>query len=176
MAVRTEMRTQLTWLKRKLGDLLTEREVYYCLFPLVIYFDEMIQAAAGDSAAGWTPLQRELFNVSNGGELFYESLDDLLRKDETLPLIYEVFYFCLTDGFKGRWIDEPAKIEDWKERVASRIPVPPLPAAAKTIHRTGGAVELAQFPLRYYLWAAVALFGIVFCFRMAGYLEAVLLN
>ena len=114
VALRAELRKRLVQLRLKLAENLTEREAYYALFPVVIYVDELVQSVFEGKARLYRPLQQELFEIDNGGEAFYSVADTLLRKAETLPLIFEVFYFCLSDGFRGMYVQEPARIEEYQ--------------------------------------------------------------
>ena len=122
--VRGAVRAKLDMLKAKLTKTLTERESYLVLFPIVVYCDEVIQnkLLAGPEMV-WPPLQKELFKIDNGGEAFYDTLDDLVRKPDTLPFIYEVFYFCLAAGFMGKHANNLAKINEYKSKLEARIPV-----------------------------------------------------
>ena len=48
----------------------------------------------------WAPLQKELFNIDNGGELFFGAIDALLQRDETLPLIFGSFSSAFKTAFE----------------------------------------------------------------------------
>lgn len=159
VALRAELRSRLVKLKTKLAETLTEREVYYALFPLVVYSDELAQSATHGRAGAWPALQHELYEIDNGGELFYSSIDILLKREETSPLIFEVFYLCLSDGFLGQYVNAPEKIGDYKARLAARIPVasPTEKSEGKGQERP---VELLEFPKWYYLAAAAAVLGV----------------
>jgi type IV/VI secretion system ImpK/VasF family protein len=168
VALRSEIRSRLNLLKSRLSEVLTEREVYYTLFPIVVYVDELVQLATRGRAAAWPPLQRELYDIDNGGELFYTIIETLLKREETSPLIFETFYFCLSAGFLGQFQSEPSKIEEYKARLAFRIPVPESSG--------GGAnepppVELVRFPTWYYVAAAGVLLGVYLMLHLFGALE-----
>lgn len=167
VALRAELRKRLVQLRLKLAENLTEREAYYALFPVVIYVDELVQSVFEGKARLYRPLQQELFEIDNGGEAFYSVADTLLRKAETLPLIFEVFYFCLSDGFRGMYVQEPARIEEYQARLAQRIPVERPAATANTDLEE---VPLVTFPKRYYLAAAGAVLAVfVGLFVLARY-------
>ncbi len=121
--VRSDIRTQLEFLRVKLAESLTERESYLVMFPIVVYFDELIQSRYIKGGQTWPPLQRELYQIDDGGILFYDTLEDILRKPQTLPFIYEVYYFCIDHGFRGRYNDDPVKINEYKKKLAEKIPV-----------------------------------------------------
>lgn len=123
--MRAAIRSNLDVLKARLSENLTEREVYLVLFPVVVYFDELVMYTfLSQSHSNWPPLQKELFKIDNGGEIFYDTLDDILRKPETLPFVYEIFYFVLNDGFKGKFKDNEVKIAEYKKKLKEKIPVP----------------------------------------------------
>ncbi len=146
--LRSRVRKRLSWLKGKLGEALTEHEVYHTLFPLVVYADELALSITRGQSGRWEPLQSELYEVDNGGELFFTLIEDHLRKDETHPIVFEVFYFCLKDGFVGMYEGDPRKLEEIRARVAARIPL--APTGAEVDRRGPAQVELVPFPWRYY--------------------------
>lgn len=152
--MRAKIRKRLQWLKGKLAEVLTEHEVHHVLFPLVVYSDELVTSIARGKASKWEPLQSELYEIDNGGELFFTIIDDHLRKSETHPIIFEVSYFCLSDGFVGMYESDARKIEEYKTRLAERIPLQPVDSVAEA---PAGAIELVPFPWRYYAVAAAAI-------------------
>ncbi len=119
--LRSRLRKRLSWLKGRLAEALSEHDVYYTLFPIVVYADELVNAVSQAAVARWEPLQSELYDLSNGGEVFYSVLDERLRQEETHPLVFEVFYFCLSDGFTGAYQADPRKIDEVKARLSERI-------------------------------------------------------
>lgn len=155
--VRGAVRAKLDLLKANLTRTLTERESYLVLFPIVVYCDEVIQnrLLSGPEMV-WPPLQKELFKIDNGGEVFYDTLDDLLRKPETLPFIYEVFYYCLAAGFTGKHANNLAKINEYKSKLEAKIPValPPKPQEAAEAE---DVVSLETLPVWSWVGAAVFL-------------------
>jgi type VI protein secretion system component VasF len=165
VALRAELRSRLVKLKTKLAETLTEREVYYALFPLVVYSDELARSATIGRAGAWPALQRELYEVDNGGELFYSSIDVLLKREETSPLIFEVFFLCLSSGFLGQYATSPEKISDYKALLAARIPGP-APMERSDSKGQELPIELVAFPKWYYAAAAAAVIGVfaLLCF------------
>jgi type IV/VI secretion system ImpK/VasF family protein len=154
VSLRSEARRRLVWLRSRLSEVLTEREVYYCLFPLVTYVDELVFAVAGPRATAYEPLQSELYGVDNAGELFYVTIDELLRKDETLPVIFEVYFFCLQDGFMGLYGGDTHKRDEYRNRLAARIPVS-LPDKRPELAVSHAPVRLIPFPKWYYVGSIV---------------------
>ncbi len=126
--LRAEIRTRLEKLKNTFAECLNEREVYLTLFPLVLYFDEKVFLEFNvKNQSDWPPLQKELYNTYNGGELFYSTLDDILQKSETISSIYELFYLCLKMGFKGKYGGQQNKVEEYMQRLAEKFPTTTLP-------------------------------------------------
>ena len=153
--LRSKLRKRISWLKSELSVALTEHEVYYALFPLVVYTDELVASITRGQSLRWEPLQSELYEVDNGGELFFSILEERLRKDETAPIVFEVFYFCLVDGFVGMYQGDPRKLEEYRARVAQRIPLRPI--SDRPTGRDRAPVELVAFPWRFYAIAAAAI-------------------
>ena len=157
VGVRAEIRKQLDILRVKLAEQLTERDCYLVVFPIVAYFDEHIKTYyLAEKQLSWPPLQKELFQVDEAGELFYETVDDLLRKPQTIPFIYEVYYFCLSQGFQGKYADNPVKISEYMKKLREKIPVVDL-SSMQTAAEETGQVKLIGSALWYYLASAAVL-------------------
>ena len=120
--LRAKLRVRLEYLRAQITGRHSERDAYFALFPLVAYYDERVKALILDlNHLQWPPIQQELYQVADAGDLFYESLDSLLGKPETLPLVYEMYYFCLQDGFRGRYGANPEKLDEYRQRLRERI-------------------------------------------------------
>jgi type IV/VI secretion system ImpK/VasF family protein len=157
VGVRAEIRKQLDLLRVKLAEQLTERDCYLVVFPIVAYFDEHIKTYyLAEQQLSWPPLQKELFQIDEAGELFYETVDDLLRKPQTIPFIYEVYYFCLSQGFQGKYADNPVKISEYMKKLREKIPVVDLSSVQTSAEETG-QVKLVGSALWYYLASAAVL-------------------
>jgi type IV/VI secretion system ImpK/VasF family protein len=166
--LRSRIRKRFTWLKSKLSEILSEHEVYYTLFPIVVYTDELVNGVTRGATSRWEPLQSELYDIDNGGEVFYQILDDRLRQEETHPLVFEVFYYCLNDGFCGVYASDSRKIEEYKARLTERIrkkAIEPDTGAKKDV----GPVELVRLPWRYHLAAAGAVLGAYALYAWLGW-------
>lgn len=167
--LRSRIRKRFTWLKSKLAEVLSEHEVYYTLFPIVVYTDELVNGVTRGATSRWEPLQSELYDIDNGGEVFYQILDDRLRQEETHPLVFEVFYYCLNDGFCGVYASDSRKIEEYKTRLTERIrtkPIEPDAGAKKDV----GPVELVRFPWRYHVAAASAVLSAYALYAWLGWI------
>jgi type IV/VI secretion system ImpK/VasF family protein len=172
--VRAKIRSKLDVLRASLLEQLTERETFLVLFPLVVFLDEVVQNRflSGGQSASWPALQTELFKIDDGGEVFYNTLDDLLRKPDTLPFVYEVFYLCLSDGFKGRYADNLAKVNEYRNKLQSKIP---KPALAPQSHRADAhsVISLSAVPVARYALVGVALAVAYVALRVVGHYVSV---
>ncbi|WP_437308031.1 DotU family type IV/VI secretion system protein [Sorangium sp. So ce388] len=164
--LRARVRQRLVWLKTQLSGTLPEHEVHYVLFPIVVHFDELVRLVSRGATTRWEPLQSELYDVDNGGELFYARLEERLRQAETPPIVFEVFYFCLSDGFRGMYQGDEKKIAEYKARLDVRIPKKPVEEADEGAE--GAPVELVRFPVQYYAVAIAAIAGLYAVFTWLG--------
>jgi type IV/VI secretion system ImpK/VasF family protein len=120
--LRTKLRAQLDYLRKTVTELHSERDAYFALFPLVAHCDELVKKMIlGVNHLEWPSLQQELYQVADAGDLFYEMLDNALGKSDTLPLIYEVYYFCLIDGFSGRHGANAERASEYLKALRSHI-------------------------------------------------------
>jgi len=126
--LRDDIRTRLDELRADLAKVLNEREVYQVLFPLTIHYDELVlRRLSPTEQTAWPLLQSERYGINDGGDVFYSFADDRFANAETPPLVFEVLYFCLSDGFIGRYANDAAKIAGYKSKLAARIPMPRTP-------------------------------------------------
>jgi len=126
--LRDDIRTRLDELRADLAKVLSEREVYQVLFPLTIHYDELVlRRLSPTEQTAWPLLQSERYGINDGGDVFYSFADDRFANAETPPLVFEVLYFCLSDGFIGRYANDAAKIAGYKSKLAARIPMPRTP-------------------------------------------------
>jgi len=153
LLARSELRKELEIVRTRLANRLNERDTYLVLFAIVAHFDELVQTRflEGDKLT-WPTLQRELFQIDDAGEVFYETLDDILLKPQTLPFVLEVYYLCLNDGFKGRYDSNPAKIVEYKERLRQRIPFE-TPKPVERVEFEYTVAETKRSPAIYYVTA-----------------------
>ena len=158
---RKDLRSRLMQLKAVMADHLSEREVYLSLFPIVVYIDEAIQTQVFQvTEKQWALLQRELFDVEDGGVLFYDSLDDALRQPETLPFIFEVFYLSINSGFKGKYSDNPTRLESYKQILRNRIPRSEI--LEKKMAYKSPLMMTSNFSAIWYYAVAIVLSGITY--------------
>lgn len=155
--MRDGMRRLLQDLKKELSKTLVEHDVHYVLMPITIYCDELARAVTRGAVDRWEPLQSELYNMQNGGERFYDLMEDRFKQEETPPLVFEVFYFCLNDGFVGKYQADRGKIDDYKQRLRIRIPKMEKVSSGR---KEAKPPLIVGFPWKYYAIAAGVLVGV----------------
>jgi len=74
-------------------------------FGVVAFIDETILASNWERKEEWrdTPLQLELHDRYDAGEVFFEHLDDFLAAPRAHAEVLEVYYLCMTLGFRGQY-------------------------------------------------------------------------
>lgn len=160
--VRAEIRKQLDLLRARLTDQFNERDIYFVLFPIVAHFDELIQINyLKEKYMEWPLLQQELFQVDDAGELFFETLDDILRKPQTNPFIFEIYYLCLSNGFCGKYTDNQIRINDYLKQLREKISIQDLDYFQADEEETGKIKPIGS-PVLYYAAAVVAVLGAYF--------------
>lgn len=129
--LRSQLRSQLEELRAVITERYSERDAYFVIFPLTAHCDEIVKMLILDTQhLEWPPLQQELYQVADAGDLFYELLDNALGKPETLPLVYEVYYFCLQDGFCGRYSVSPNRVIEYLQKLQKHIHIQPITTAS----------------------------------------------
>ena len=165
--LRSKLRTQLDNLRSAISEQYSERDAYFILFPLTAHCDELIKNLILEiKQLEWPPLQQELYQVDDAGDLFYELLDNLLGKPETLPLIYEVYFFCLSDGFRGRYSGNPDRIVDYIRRLREHIRLQPVDAVAPPIQ---AETKRAIFRLPNYVFYGVSVLLLILVYSFLSF-------
>ena len=74
-------------------------------FALVAFLDETIISSNWQRKDEWLtePLQIKLFDTFNAGEEFFTNLHNLRQRASNNKDVLEVYYLCLTLGFKGMY-------------------------------------------------------------------------
>ncbi|HRI50968.1 MAG TPA: DotU family type IV/VI secretion system protein [Pseudomonadota bacterium] len=120
--LRRRLRALLNPLRSELTTALGKSEAYELLLPLVIYCDELVlNKLAKPARPAWPLLQAELFQINDGGERFFQMVDERLQQAQAPRLLLEVLYYCLGCGFLGRYVSEPAKVLPYKTQLAERL-------------------------------------------------------
>lgn len=80
-------------------------EIKRAKFALVAFVDETILSSNWSQKEYWVarPLQLELYDQYDAGEVFFERLEEMLPEPAAYAEALEVYYLCMTLGFKGRY-------------------------------------------------------------------------
>jgi type IV/VI secretion system ImpK/VasF family protein len=123
-SLRNQIISSLEQLKDNLEQLLDESHVHFILFALVALVDEEMQCQLPPSESiQWTPIQRDFYDTTNAGELFYKTLDEILDNSNIPTIVYEVFYFVLKRGFRGKHAKSASRINRYLTFLSEKIPV-----------------------------------------------------
>lgn len=137
-------------LRAALSEDLRSEDVEQALQPFTFLVDEKALRRLDDlDAPHWPLLQLRMFGLDSGGDTFFELVDTGLRRNDTPPLLFELLHFCLTAGFTGRHVGHPARLRDYRERLAARIPQPERAPAPEAV-TPAPAPTVYDFPWRYY--------------------------
>jgi type VI secretion system protein ImpK len=73
----------------------------------VAFLDESVLNSQAPIAADWRrqPLQEELFGRAIAGNVFFQNLKQLLRRNDSADLadMLEIYYLCMLLGYGGRY-------------------------------------------------------------------------
>jgi type VI secretion system protein ImpK len=74
-------------------------------FALVAFLDETIISSEWNQKDDWLsePLQIKMFDTFNAGEEFFTYMHDLRQQTGRNKEVLEIFYLCLSLGFKGKY-------------------------------------------------------------------------
>ena len=85
----------------------TSDETRLANFAVVAFLDESVENANDPNFADWSrrPMQEELFGERTSGEVFFQCIDRLLARNDSLEDadVLEVFGLCLLLGYRGRY-------------------------------------------------------------------------
>lgn len=118
-----------TWLARAeeqaLGRGYKPDDVKWAKFAVVAFIDESILNSRSDAFRDWqrSPLQVELYGGNIAGEVFFQSLEQALRRQDSLETadLLEVFYLCLSLGYRGRYVAAPGELNAIMQAVREKI-------------------------------------------------------
>lgn len=93
-------------------------------FAVVALVDETILSSNWAGTNQWmkTPLQLELYDQFDAGEVFFDRLEELAGDPEENAQILEVYYLCMTLGFKGKYqLQEQGRLRELIESTAQLL-------------------------------------------------------
>lgn len=167
VALRHALRSRLGDLRDRLRASLSPNDAEATFRPFVIYCDERVNLATHGALGRWEPLQSELLHIENGGEVFYVDLNTCLTQERTHPIVFEVFYFCLLDGFTGMHAEGSDRIKRYKGRLQDRLARPEIRLPLENLERPGPV--LVPFPWQAYGVAGVAIVILYLVLRALGW-------
>ena len=89
-------------------------DVKVASYVVVAFVDESVLSLNSPVFAGWEgrPLQVEIFGQLLAGEWFYDFVDQLLSRPDSVETadILEVFYLCILLGYLGRYASEKGEL------------------------------------------------------------------
>ena len=88
---------------------------------LVYWIDEVLINSSWKHAHTWRQhiLEWDLYEERLRADRFYEVAHDAEALAGTDPL--ETFYLCVALGFRGRYVESPAELRKWAEKIYNRI-------------------------------------------------------
>ncbi len=80
-------------------------KIHLAKFALIAFLDETIISSSWNQKDSWLsePLQLKLFETFNAGEEFFDNLNKLRQRTSSNKDVLELFFLCLTLGFKGKY-------------------------------------------------------------------------
>lgn len=89
----------------------SEPQIQHALFAVVAFIDERLASTEWSGQQEWSRnlLQREYFDSTNAGVEFFSRLDSLNPFNPAERDIREVYYYCLSLGFSGKFYGEGAQ-------------------------------------------------------------------
>jgi type VI secretion system protein ImpK len=88
---------------------------------LVYWIDEVLINSPWKHALDWRQniLEWDIYQERLRADRFYEKAHETEALATTDPL--ETYYLCVALGFRGRYVDSPAELRKWADRVYNRI-------------------------------------------------------
>ena len=159
LVLATLQRDVLTRIGQLEDALAMEAGYEHAVRALVFYFDEYILAMLPEYLhRGWSLLQLKRYDTNTGGEEFFHQIQRLEKLGNTPSFVFEVHYFCLSNGFQGQYADNVAELENWKRLLRGYIAIPERSEMA--FQSSPVSVDVMRSPVWYYL-AAVSLVIVV---------------
>lgn len=168
-ALRGRLYIKLEQLKTRLYAALPDVEAGCIFAAVVFYIDELMLRNA--NARGWQLLQQEMFDFTDGGERFFDLVDQRLAVAQTSPIVFEILYYLLLDhgkhkGFQGRHNGHVEAIAQYHRRLQERIQAPEVtPRKApqrKNIEKHKLTQALRQHPVPTAVYYSVAVAAVLF--------------
>jgi len=103
----------------------SSEDVKQAVFAVVAFLDESVLSSGNPAFANWprSPLQAELYGRQLAGEVFFQELQKVLNRRDSVESaeLLEVYYLCLLLGFKGRYAAGGGDLNSLKKMIQERI-------------------------------------------------------
>lgn len=89
------------------------------IFAVVAFLDETLLSSSWSRRDEWVarPLQLEMYDRYDAGEIFFDRLEEILQHPTRHLEVIEVFYVCMTLGFKGRYqLHQQERLQEFIDR------------------------------------------------------------
>ena len=103
---RAEIRNKVQEISEKVRKAHNAKVAKYASFGLVVWLDEIMAGPYEKANHPWPSLQKELFETTEGGIVFYEYLDEVLTNPFYPHFIYQIYYCMLKGDFKGQHVND----------------------------------------------------------------------
>jgi type VI secretion system protein ImpK len=94
-------------------------------FAAVAFLDESVLNSQKPIFDDWLrkPLQEELFGTHVAGDVFFENLQQLVGRTDSMDLadLLEIYYLCLLLGFGGRYSANRGELKQVKDSILEKI-------------------------------------------------------
>jgi type IV/VI secretion system ImpK/VasF family protein len=123
-ATKAKITTSVEQLKTILELKLGKDHSSLVLFAIIAVIDEEMQGFNYNQVkARWAPLQKDFYAAYTSGEVFFKTIDETLDDPLIPSMVYEVFYFILKRGFKGKYRDSKTQLSKYLELLREKIQV-----------------------------------------------------
>jgi type VI secretion system protein ImpK len=94
-------------------------------FATVAFLDESVLNNRKPAFEDWLrkPLQEELFGTHVAGDVFFDNVQQLLSRTDSMDLadLLEVYYLCLLLGFSGRYSANRGELKQIKDSILEKM-------------------------------------------------------
>ncbi|WP_299009534.1 DotU family type IV/VI secretion system protein [uncultured Shewanella sp.] len=106
---REKVRSVLFLAQNKVSDMYSKKITQYIIFSTILSIDERckLMLSQQPTPIAWHDFQIEFFQRSDGGEYFFEILDEMISNKIYPVICYEVLLIVLQNGFLGRYYQNP---------------------------------------------------------------------
>ncbi|WP_150467324.1 DotU family type IV/VI secretion system protein [Francisella sp. SYW-9] len=102
-----------------------ERVSFFIAFAIYSYCDEMINKVSlnmQNNLTEWHLLQEEVYQRNDGGDYFFEIVDNVLDNPVFPKVVSQVLYLILALGFKGCYLGVESEIDKYKNKLNTILP------------------------------------------------------